>query len=156
MENRVYIAEGAVVRGNVSMGEDVNIWYHATVRGDKASILIGAGTNIQDNAVVHVDTNHPVVIGEGVTIGHSAVIHGCTIGNNCLVGMGAIIMNGARIGNHCMIGAGALVLQNTEVPDNSLILGNPAKVKRELTEAEIEGIRKNALAYVEEAKEDLV
>lgn len=156
MENRVYIAEGAVVRGNVSMGEDVNIWYHATVRGDKASILIGAGTNIQDNAVVHVDTNHPVVIGEGVTIGHSAVIHGCTIGNNCLVGMGAIIMNGARIGNHCMVGAGALVLQNTEVPDNSLILGNPAKVKRELTEAEIEGIRKNALAYVEEAKEDLV
>jgi len=153
---RFYIAQGAIVRGDVTLGEEANIWYHATIRGDKAPILIGARSNIQDNAVVHVDTNHPVVIGEGVTIGHSAIIHGCEIGDNSLIGMGSIIMNGAKIGCNCMVAAGALVLQNTVVPDNSLILGNPAKVKRLLTEEEIESIKHNALAYVAEAKSDLV
>ncbi len=153
--NSAHIAPGAIVLGAVTLGEDANIWYHATVRGDKAPIVIGGRSNIQDNAVVHVDTDHPVIIGENVTIGHSAIIHGCEIGDNSLIGMGSIIMNGAKIGRCCMVGAGALVLQNMVVPDNSLILGNPAKVKRTLTEEEIVSIRQNALAYVAEAKEML-
>ncbi len=146
-----FIAPGAIVLGDVTLSENVNIWYHATVRGDKASIQVGVGSNIQDNAVVHVETNHPVVIGEHVTIGHSAIIHGCEIGDNTLVGMGSIIMNGAKIGCNCIVGAGALVLQNTVVPDGSLILGNPAKVKREVTKEEVEASIRNAKAYVEEA-----
>lgn len=152
-DNSVYIAPGAIVLGDVTLGEDVGIWYHATVRGDRAPIVIGNRSNVQDNAVVHVDAKYPVTIGENVTIGHSAVIHGCEIGDNSLIGMGAIIMNGARIGKNCIVGAGALVTQNTMVPDNSLILGNPAKVKREVTQEEIAASLHNAQVYVEEARE---
>lgn len=152
-ENTVFIAPGAIVLGDVTLGEDVGIWYHATVRGDRAPIVIGNRSNVQDNAVVHVDAKYPVTIGENVTIGHSAVIHGCEIGDNSLIGMGAIIMNGARIGKNCIVGAGALVTQNTIVPDNSLILGNPAKVKREVTQEEIAASLHNAQVYVEEARE---
>ena len=151
IENTVFIAPGAIVLGDVTIGEEASIWYHATVRGDKAPIIIGRRSNIQDNAVVHVDKDHPVIIGENVTIGHSAVIHGCEIGDNTLIGMGSIIMNGARIGQNCLIGAGALVLQNTIVPDGSLVLGNPAKIKRPVTEEEIAGILRNAAEYAEEA-----
>lgn len=152
IENKVFIAPGAIVLGDVTLGEDVGIWYHATVRGDRAPIVIGDRSNIQDNAVVHVDADHGVKIGKNVTIGHSAVIHGCEIGDNSLIGMGAIIMNGARIGRNCIVGAGALVTQNTEVADNSLILGNPAKVKRAVTEEEIESSLRNAECYVEECR----
>lgn len=152
-ENTVFIAPGAIVLGDVTLGEDVGIWYHATVRGDRAPIVIGNRSNVQDNAVVHVDAKYPVTIGENVTIGHSAIIHGCEIGDNSLIGMGAIIMNGARIGKNCIVGAGALVTQNTIVPDNSLILGNPAKVKREVTSEEIAASLHNAQVYVEEARE---
>ena len=109
-----YIAEGAVVKGNVQMGEDVSIWYNATVRGDSAEIKIGDRTNVQDNAVIHVDTHYPTTIGNGVTIGHGAIVHGCTVGDNTLIGMGAIVLNGASIGENCIIGAGALVTQNTK------------------------------------------
>lgn len=152
-EKTVFIAPGAIVLGDVTLGEDVGIWYHATVRGDRAPIVIGKRSNVQDNAVVHVDAKYPVTIGENVTIGHSAIIHGCEIGDNSLIGMGAIIMNGTRIGKNCIVGAGALVTQNTIVPDNSLILGNPAKVKREVTQEEIAASLHNAQVYVEEARE---
>ena len=153
-DNKIFIAPGAVVLGDVTLGEGVGIWYNATVRGDRASIVIGNCSNIQDNSVVHVDADHHVVIGNNVTIGHGAIIHGCEIGDNTLVGMGAIIMNGAQIGKNCIVAAGALVTQNTQVPDNSLIMGNPAKVKREVTEAEVAGNLKNAASYVEEAMEN--
>lgn len=154
-QKNVFIAPGAIVLGDVTLGEDVGIWYHATVRGDRASIVIGSRSNVQDNAVVHVDANYPVTIGENVTIGHGAIIHGCEIGDNSLIGMGAIIMNGARIGKNCIVGAGALVTQNTVVPDNSLLLGNPAKIKREVTEQEIAASLRNAAVYVEEARHNM-
>lgn len=155
-DNAVFIAPGAIVLGDVILGEDVGIWYHATVRGDRAPIKIGNRSNVQDNAVVHVDAGFPVTIGENVTIGHGAIIHGCEIGDNSLIGMGAIVMNGARIGKNCIVGAGALVTQNTIVPDNSLLLGNPAKVKRQVTEEEIAASLHNADVYVKEAKNYLV
>lgn len=147
-----FIAPGAVVLGDVTVGEDVGIWYHATVRGDRGPVVIGRGSNIQDNAVVHLDSRFPVTIGENVTVGHSAIVHGCTVGDNTLIGMGAILMNGAHIGKNCIIGAGALVTQGMEVPDNSLAVGSPAKIKREVTEEEIAGNLQNARLYVEEAR----
>ena len=153
-ENRIFIAPGAIVLGEVTLGEEVGIWYHATIRGDRAPIIIGNRSNIQDNSVVHVDAEHPVTIGDNVTIGHGAIIHGCEIGDNTLVGMGAIIMNGAKIGKNCIVAAGALVTQNTQMPDNSLIMGNPAKIKREVTEEEVAGNLKNAAFYVDEAMEN--
>ena len=148
-----FIAPGAIVLGDVTLGEDVGIWYHATVRGDRSSIVIGDRSNIQDNAVVHVDAEHAVVIGKNVTVGHGAIIHGCEIGDNTLIGMGAIIMNGARIGKNCIVGAGALVTQNARIPDNSLVLGNPAKIKRDVTEEEIALNLRNAESYVKEARQ---
>ncbi len=151
-KNSVFIAPGAIVLGDVTLGEDVGIWYHATVRADRAPVTIGNCSNIQDNAVVHVDEGYGVSIGENVTIGHGAIIHGCTIGDNSLIGMGAIVMNGAKIGKNCIVGAGALVLQNMIVPDNSLLLGNPAKIKRQVTEEEIAASLRNAEVYVEEAR----
>ena len=153
LERNTFIAPGAIVLGDVTMGEDVNIWYHATVRGDRAPITIGRGSNIQDNSVVHVDAGYPVRIGDNVTIGHGAIIHGCSIGNDSLVGMGAILMNGAVIGKGCIIGAGALVTQNMQIPDGSLVLGNPAKIKRTVTEEELVHNLQNAEFYVKEAKE---
>lgn len=151
-QKNVFIAPGAIVLGQVTLGEDVGIWYHATVRGDRAPISIGRGSNVQDNSVIHVDDNHPVTIGENVTIGHGCIIHGCEIGDNSLIGMGSIIMNGAVIGRNCIVGAGALVTQNRRVPDNSLLLGNPAIIKREVTPEEIAANLHNAGLYVEEAR----
>ena len=150
-----YIAEGAVVKGQVSLGDGASVWYNATVRGDSEPIEIGKNSNIQDNAVVHVDLSHKVVIGDNVTIGHSAIIRGCTIGDNTLIGMGAIILNGADIGRNCIIGAGALVTQGTKIPDGSLAFGNPAKIRRILTEDEIVDNQKNAMHYVEIAAKSL-
>lgn len=152
LQKSVFIAPGAIVLGDVTIGEDVGIWYHATIRADRAPITIGNRSNVQDNAVVHVDEGYGVTIGENVTIGHGAIIHGCSVGDNSLIGMGAIIMNGAQIGQNCIVGAGALVTQNMVVPDNSLILGNPAKVKREVTEEEVAASLRNADSYVEEAR----
>ncbi len=149
----VFIAPGAVVQGNVTIGADSSIWYNAVVRGDRDCILIGKGSNIQDNAVVHLGSGYPVEIGDHVTIGHGAIIHGCKIGDNTMIGMGAILMNGCRIGKNCIIGAGALVTQNVEIPDNSLVIGNPGKVKRQVTEEEIHRNLENAQLYVEEAQE---
>lgn len=152
MKESIFIAPGAVVLGDVYLNEDVGIWYNATVRGDRASITVGRGSNIQDNCVVHVEAGYPVEIGENVTIGHGAIVHGCTIGDNTLVGMGAILMNGCRIGKGCIIGAGAIVTGGKEIPDHSLVVGNPGKIIRQATDAEIEKNLQNARFYVEEAK----
>lgn len=148
----VFIAPGAVVVGKVTLGDETSVWYQSTVRGDDAPITIGNRTNIQDNTVLHVDKGIPLTIGEGSSIGHGAVLHGCRVGDNTLVGMGAIVLNGAKIGNDCIIGAGTLVTQNKEIPDKSLVLGSPGKVVRSLTEEEILANQKNAQAYVRDSK----
>jgi len=148
----VFIAPGAVVIGDVTLGNKASIWYHSTVRGDDAAIVIGCCTNIQDNVVLHVDRGIPMTIGDGSSVGHGAILHGCRIGDNTLIGMGAIVLNGAKIGNDCIIGAGTLITQNKEIPDRSLVLGSPGKVVRSLTEEEIEENRKNAQAYVQDSK----
>lgn len=153
MDQNVYLAPGALVIGEVQIGENSSIWYHATVRGDLSSVIIGKDTNIQDNAVIHVEDSMPVQIGDGVSIGHGAVIHGCRIGNNTLVGMGAIVLNGAKIGRDCLIGAGTLITQNQVIPDGSVVLGSPGKVKRSITEEENKSNIRNALNYANLAKE---
>lgn len=147
----VFIAEGAILRGNVTLGDSASIWFNAVVRADADSITIGKNSNIQDNCVLHVDAGAPVCIGDNVTIGHGAIIHGCTISDNSLIGMGTVILNHAVIGKNCIIGAGALVTQNTVIPDNSLVIGSPAKVKRAVTDEEIADITRNAMHYVDEA-----
>ena len=144
-----------VVLGDVTIGENSGIWYNAVVRGDRDSIVIGRESNIQDNAVVHLGSGYPVEIGDHVTIGHGAIVHGCKIGDNTMIGMGAILMNGCKIGKNCIIGAGALVTQNVEIPDNSLVVGNPGKVKRAVTEEEIRWNLENAQLYVDEAQEEI-
>jgi len=131
-----WIAENAVVSGNVEIGENCSVWFGAVIRGDGDAVRIGNNTNIQDNSVVHLDLNGKAVIGDNVTIGHGCIIHNCEIGDGCLVGMGAIIMNNAKIGNNSLVGAGTLVTEGKEFPDNSLIVGSPAKFIRELTEDE--------------------
>lgn len=138
---------GAVVIGEVTLGKRVSIWYNAVVRGDIAPITIGDNSNIQECSVLHVDHDTPILLGEGVTVGHGAILHGCRIGDNSLIGMGAIVLGGAVIGKNCIIGAGALVTQNTIIPDNSLVLGSPARIKRSLTEEEIQANRHNAEEY---------
>ena len=127
-----FVASGAKVIGNVELGENVGIWFNAVVRADKSKIHIGNNSNIQDNCTVHVEKDLNVYIGDGVTVGHNAIVHGCTVGDNTLIGMGAIIMNRAIIGKNCIIGAGAIVTENAVIPDNSLVIGAPGKVKREL------------------------
>ena len=149
----LFIAPGAVCMGDVALGKDCSLWYHATVRADRAPIKIGIGSNIQDNCVVHVDKGFPVTIGNYVTVGHGAILHGCQVGDGSLIGMGAIILNGAKIGRNCIVAAGALVTQNTEIPDGMLAMGSPAKVIRKLSEEEIASNRKNAEEYIEEARE---
>ncbi|MGN0485014.1 MAG: gamma carbonic anhydrase family protein [Lachnospiraceae bacterium] len=154
-KKNVFLAPDAVILGDVTVEADCSVWYHATVRADTAPIKIGQGSNIQDNCVVHVDAGYPVEIGEYVTVGHSAILHGCTIKTGTMVGMGAILMNGSVVGKHCIIGAGALVTQNMKIPDGSLVVGSPAKVIRMLTEEEKEQNYKNAQMYIEEAKKYL-
>jgi len=147
-----FIAPGAVVSGDVQLGDGVSIWYHAVVRGDRASVHIGRGSNLQDNCVVHVDQGFPVEIGENVTVGHGAILHGCTVGDQSLIGMGAILMNGCRVGRNCIVGAGTLITQGTVIPEGSLVVGNPGRVKRQVTEDEIQGSLQNARLYAEEGK----
>ena len=142
-----YIAPNATVVGDVTLGENVSIWYGAVLRGDNGAISIGDGTNIQDNCVLHDNT----VIGKNCTVGHSAIVHGCTIGDNTLVGMGAIVLNGAVIGRDCIVGAGALVPQGAVIPDGSMVLGMPAKVRREVRGEEKAANTDSARRYKEEA-----
>ena len=149
----LFRAEGSILAGQISFGKNCSVWYNAVIRADKASVVIGDNVNIQDNCVVHVDAGHAVHIADHVTIGHSAIIHGCRIGENSLVGMGAIIMNDAVIGKNCIIAAGALVPQGVVIPDGSLVMGSPGKVRRSLTEEEIRNNLHNALHYVEMSRE---
>lgn len=149
IDDTARIAQGAVVYGDVSLGEKSSIWYHAVVRGDDGRISIGKYSNIQDNCTVHLDEGHEVKIGDYVTVGHGAIAHGCSIGNNCLIGMGAIVLNGAVIEDNCMIGAGTLITQNKVIPEGSMVIGRPGKIIRQLTEEEKESITKNALHYAE-------
>lgn len=154
MEN-VYIADGARIEGDVTIGRDCGVFYNAVIRGDEDSIKIGERTNIQDCAVLHVDKGHPLSIGDNCTIGHGAIVHGCTIGNNVLIGMGAIVMNDAVVGDDSIIGAGALVTQNTIIPKRSIAFGNPAKVVKEMSDAAVAANLENAETYVSLARKKM-
>lgn len=142
-----FVAPGAVLAGNVTLHSSVGIWFNAVLRADYEPIIIGEGSNIQDNVTGHVDTGFPLTLGKNVSVGHNAVIHGCTVEDDCLIGMGAIVMNGAVIGTGSLVAAGAVVLEGTIVPPGSLVAGVPAKVRRELTVEEREGIQHNAQNY---------
>jgi len=149
----VFIAAGAVVVGDVTLEEDVGIWFNAVLRGDCAPIRVGRGTNIQDGTIVHADPGFPCTIGEGVTVGHAAIIHGATVGDNALIGMKSVIQNGAKIGEGAIIAVGAVIPEGMEVPSGSLVMGLPGKVKRPVSDAEKEMILLSAAHYVENAKQ---
>jgi len=142
-----WIAPDANLIGQVVIEDGASVWFCSTLRGDNEVIHLGQGSNIQENCVLHTDMGYPLTIGAGCTIGHKAMLHGCTIGDNALIGMGATVLNGAVIGHNCLIGAGALITENKVIPDGSLVMGSPGKVVRQLDEAAIEGLRKSALGY---------
>ena len=147
------VADGARLIGKVTLEEGANVWYNAVLRGDIAEIQVGKNSNIQDNCTLHVGKTCPCIVGSDVTVGHGAILHGCTVHDNTLIGMGAIVLNGAVVGKNCIVGAGALVTQNTVIPDNSLVLGSPAKVKRAVTPKEILHNAQSAAEYAAWAKE---
>ena len=142
-----WIAPDANVIGKIVVEAGASIWFGSTLRGDNEVILVGEGSNIQENSVLHTDMGFPLTIGKGCTIGHKAMLHGCTIGDNSLIGMGATVLNGAKIGKNCLIGANALITEGKEIPDGSLVMGAPGKVVRQLDEAAIDGLRKSAIGY---------
>lgn len=146
----VFLAPDADVLGRVHIAADCSVWFRAVIRAEAADIVIGPRTNIQDGCILHVDADCPMTLGSDVTVGHGAILHGCSIGDNTLIGMGAIVLNGAAIGKNCIVGAGALVTQGTVVPDNTLVLGSPAKPIRTLTEEQIAKNLQNAAHYVKE------
>ena len=142
-----WVAPGATVVGAVTVGPGSSVWYGAVLRGDGDRISVGARTNIQDGCVLHADPGIPLTVGDGVSVGHRAVLHGCTVGEDALIGMGAVVLNGARIGPRCLVAAGALVLEGVEIPAQSLVAGSPAKVRRPLTDDEVERLRENTRTY---------
>ena len=146
-----FIAPGAVLIGRVRLLPDSSVWFNCVLRGDNELIEVGAGSNVQDGCVLHTDLGFPLTIAAGVTVGHKVMLHGCTIGEDSLIGIGSTVLNGASIGRNCLVGAGALVTEGKTFPDGSLILGAPARVVRELTEEEIAGIRESAHHYVANA-----
>ena len=146
-----WVAPGAHVIGRVTLAPGASVWFGSTIRGDNERITLGENTNVQENCVLHTDMGFPLRIGDGVTVGHKAMLHGCTIGENSLIGMGATVLNGAKIGRDCLIGAGALVTEGKEIPDGSLVMGAPAKVVRQLDEAAIEKLKQSALNYRDNA-----
>ncbi|WP_282026814.1 gamma carbonic anhydrase family protein [Limimaricola cinnabarinus] len=146
-----WVAPGAHVIGRVTLAPGSSVWFGSTIRGDNERITLGENTNVQENCVLHTDMGFPLDIGAGVTVGHKAMLHGCTIGENSLIGMGATVLNGAKIGRDCLIGAGALVTEGKEIPDGSLVMGAPGKVVRQLDEAAIEKLRASALNYRDNA-----
>lgn len=152
--SKIYVADGAKIVGNIDFDEDANVWYNAVIRNSGSVVSIGRGTNIQDNCTLHAEISE-LHVGENVTIGHGAIVHGCTVGDNTLIGMGAIILNRAKIGKNCVVGAGSLVTEDAVIPDNSLVVGSPARIIREVNEKDIERNRKNATTYVEMAKAEL-
>lgn len=147
-----WVADSAEVMGDVVLGEQVSLWFGVVARGDTAAIRIGAQTNIQDLSVLHADVGMPLTIGSGVTVGHKAMLHGCTVGDDSLIGIGAVVLNGARIGKGCLVGAGSLVTEGKEFPDGSMIVGTPAKVVRQLTPEQLQGLRDSARHYVANAQ----
>jgi carbonic anhydrase/acetyltransferase-like protein (isoleucine patch superfamily) len=147
-----WVADSAQVMGDVTLGEGASVWFGAIARGDSDRIVVGAGSNIQDGSVLHADEGLPLVVGERVTVGHQVMLHGCTIGDESLIGIGAIVLNGVKIGKHCLVGAGSLVTEGKEFPDGSMIIGSPAKVVRQLTPEQIEGLRKSAQHYMDNAR----
>ncbi len=153
VHSSVWIAQGAIVVGDVTIGEDSSIWFQAVLRGDTDPIRIGRRTNIQDGCVLHADPGFPCILGDGVTLGHRAIVHGAVVEDNAVIGMGAIVMNGARIGAGAIVGVGAVVTEGTLVPPGSLVLGLPGKVRRELTPDELERNRRTADSYVERARQ---
>ncbi len=147
-----WVAPDATVIGKVKLERDASIWFKAVVRGDRELILIGERSNVQDGSVLHTDMGYPLVIGAGCTVGHRAILHGCIIGDNSLIGMGATLLNGAKIGRNCIIGAGALVSEGKEIPDNSLVVGVPGRVVRTLDAASAETLKASAESYVQNWK----
>nr|WP_295892384.1 gamma carbonic anhydrase family protein [uncultured Devosia sp.] len=147
-----WIAPTAVLVGDIIVGPEVGIWFGVVARGDIERITIGARTNVQENCVLHTDTGYPLDIGDNCTIGHSAIVHGCTIGDNTLVGMGATVLNGARIGKNCLIGANALITEGKEIPDNSMVVGAPGKVIRQIDDEGVRGLAASAERYVRNAR----
>ncbi|WP_417562673.1 gamma carbonic anhydrase family protein [Microbacterium sp.] len=150
IHDSAFVAAGARVIGAVTLGVGASVWYNAVLRADGDTITVGAGSNLQDNVSVHVDHGSPVVIGEDVSVGHNAVVHGCTIGDGSLIGMGAVVLNGARIGAGCLVAGGAVVLENADIPAGSLVAGVPAKVRRTLSDEEKQGLLRNAHVYRDE------
>lgn len=146
-----WVADNATVIGNVRLEADASVWYGVVIRGDNEPITVGRGSNVQDGSVLHTDHGFPLTLGEGVTVGHQVMLHGCTIGDGSLVGIQAVVLNGARIGRNCLVGAGALVTEGKEFPDNSLIMGSPAKVVRELSPEQAQRMRLGAENYVRNA-----
>lgn len=147
-----WVADSAQVMGEVHMGADASVWFGTVVRGDTSSITIGEGTNVQDACVLHADLGMPLVIGRHVTVGHQVMLHGCTIGDESLIGIGAIVLNGAKIGKNCLVGAGALVTEGKEFPDGSMIIGSPARVVKQLTAEQMQGLRQSAQHYIDNAR----
>lgn len=146
-----WIAPGAHVVGQVTIAAQCGVWFGAVVRGDNEPIHVGQGSNVQEGAVLHTDPGFPLSIGEGVTVGHQAMLHGCTVGDGCLIGIQAVVMNGAVLGRECLVAAGALITEGKSFPDRSLILGSPAKAVRTLSDAELEALRRSAEVYIAKA-----
>lgn len=147
-----WVADNAQVIGDVVLAEDSSVWFGATARGDTATLTVGRGSNVQDGSVLHADVGFPLTIGAHVTVGHQVTLHGCTIGDESLIGIGAVVLNGARIGKNSLVGAGALVTEGKSFPDGSLIVGSPAKAVRQLTPEQMAGLRESALRYIANAQ----
>ncbi len=151
LHKTVFLAQGCRIIGDVTISECGNIWFNTVIRGDVHPIQIGKYTNIQDNSTIHVMHDHPAIIGDFVTVGHGAILHACKIANNCLIGMGAIILSYSEIGENCIIAAGSVITERKKIPPNSLVMGSPGRVVRTVTTEEINAIRESALRYHEEA-----
>ncbi len=152
LADSAWVADSAQVMGNVELGADASVWFGVVIRGDTECIRIGRGSNIQDGSVLHADVGQPLTVGDNVTVGHKVMLHGCTVGDGSLIGIGAVVLNGAKIGKGCIVGAGALVTEGKEFADGSMIIGSPAKVVRELTEQQQAGLQLSALHYIENAR----
>lgn len=152
IHDEVYVAESAEVIGRVTLKRGASVWYQAVLRGDTDHLEVGEESNIQDGAVLHTDPGLRLKVGRGVTVGHQAMLHGCTVGDGSLIGIQAVVLNGAVIGNNCLVAAGAVVKEGASFPDNSLIVGAPARVVRELSAEAIEGLRRNAAGYVDKGR----
>jgi carbonic anhydrase/acetyltransferase-like protein (isoleucine patch superfamily) len=152
LNSECWVAPNAVIIGKVELKKNTNIWFNAVLRGDIEQITIGENSNIQDGSVIHTDPGCPTIVGNGVTVGHMVMLHGCEIADDCLIGIGSTILNKTKIGKNCIIGANALVIENKVIPERSLVLGSPGKIIRQVTDEEIEHIKENARDYVENFK----